>query len=72
MDTQDKVLQFVAYSNTDMDQIHKNSPKATSGGKFNFSDQSLKSGEPEIASLSKAIGGESKPGGFAAMLNKKK
>ena len=33
-----KVLQFVAYSNTDMDQIQKNSPKSASSGKFNFSD----------------------------------
>jgi len=37
-DMGDKVLQFVAFSNTDMEQMKKNSPKATMEGKFDFSD----------------------------------
>ena len=68
-DMQDKVLQFVAYSNTGMDQIEKNSPKSAKAGKFNFDEEQK---EPQIASLSNAIGSNKPAGGFAAMLNKKK
>jgi len=50
-----------------MEQIQKNSPKSASSGKFNFSDPEEKK-EPQIASLSNAIGA-SKPGGFAAMMS---
>ena len=38
MDSSDKVLQFVAFSNTDMAAMKKNSPKASMEGKFDFSD----------------------------------
>jgi len=53
--------------------MKKNSPKAALEGKFDFSDQKKKvMGEPKIASLSQAAVGGQKPGGFAAMMNKKK
>ena len=67
-DMQDKVLQFVAFSNTNMEQIEKNSPRSATSGKFNF-EEKKESREPKIASLSEA---SSKPGAFAAMLQKKK
>ena len=49
-----------------MEQIEKNSPRSASSGKFSFEAEEKK--EPHIASLSEA---SSKPGAFAAMMQKK-
>ena len=73
----DKVMQFVAFSNMNMERIERNSPKAVaatqnviSGG---GSGRISPSGEPafDAPSLANAIGNQPKPGSFAAMMKAK-
>lgn len=73
-DLGDKVLQFVAYSNTNMNGIERNSPKGAiasqnvlAGGSGRVSPAS-DSVAYDAPSLSKAIGTAPKPGSFAARL----
>ena len=76
-DMGDKVMQFVAFSNMNMERIERNSPKAVaatqnviSGG---GSGRISPSGEPafDAPSLANAIGNQPKPGSFAAMMKAK-
>ena len=70
-----KVLQFVAYSNTNMEQIQRNSPKAAmasqnvlSGGSSSGGGSGSDSGAYDAPSLANAIGSQPKPGSFAAKI----
>lgn len=76
-DMGDRVMQFVAFSNMNLERIERNSPKAVaatqnvlSGG---GSGRISPSGEPafDAPSLSNAIGNQPKPGSFAAMMKAK-
>ena len=76
-DMGDKVMQFVAYSNTNMATIQRNSPKAVastqhmlSGGSGRVSPAS-DPGSFNAPSLAAAVGNQPKPGSFAAMMNAK-
>lgn len=81
VDSQDKVMQFVAFTSNNMQQIDKHSPKSDGGSQFHFPPDNPRKfnnptseeskGQPEIASLSNAVTGN-KPGSFAAMMSKKK
>ena len=68
-DMGDKVLQFVAFSNTNMERIQKNSPKNAQQSKdvLNGTD----SGTFDAPSLANAVSGAPKPGSFAAKMQAK-
>lgn len=66
------VMQFVAYSNMNMDRIRENSPKAVQesnnilSGNGKGSPSSSGGGTFDAPSLANAVGGAAKPGSFAA------
>ena len=77
-DMGDKVLQFVAYSNTDMNRIQQNSPNSMAaskdvlaGGSGRVSPASDSGVQFDAPSLANAVVNQPKPGSFAAKLKAK-
>lgn len=70
-DMGDKVLQFVAYSNTNMQRIQENSPKSAEASKNVLAGRASNNSSPgtfDAPSLANAVGGAAKPGSFAAQM----